>query len=604
MSCRSIRGNACKIVGGSSLAWIKEEDLKAIRQQADIVEILDQYVTLEKKGRSYVAVCPFHDDHDPSLSISTEKQIFKCFVCGTGGNVFSFVQQIENITFPEAVVKIADMIGYPLQMEGQDFSVKENENQPLFDVLQNYIRFLQYELQSQDGLLAMDYLQKRKMNEDVIRRFEIGYAPDIQRNTQFLQAQNISEQIGKDTGVLMEGRAVFHDRITIPIHDENGNPLGFTARTLSKNEDVPKYINTSQTKIYEKGNVVFNYHRAKSFARKNKRCILAEGAMDVLAFEKADIHESVACLGTACTNQQLLLLKRLQVPIVVCYDGDKAGQNATYKFVKLAINQHMDVQVVKNDTGLDPDEIFDQQGKEGLSAFVSKTISVVDFLFDYGQTYYNLENYDDRKTFGQEMFEVIHKTCQAFEKPAYFQRLKTLTGFDFSKMELERERPQVPRPTSASRRIPLTPMKESGRTQAEKAVLSMMLISKMACNRFKDEVGYFQNGQIRDLANYIYDAYRQYTKLDLDILLARIDDENTRNFLMKFWEDPMRMRVFNEDYLNDGLLKIQKCIVEDELIQIKRHMATTQSPEEKEKWMKKRQSVVLKREELNKRRKS
>ncbi|MBP3853316.1 MAG: DNA primase, partial [Erysipelotrichaceae bacterium] len=470
------------------MSWIKEEDLKAIRQQADIVDILSQYLTLEKKGRSYVAVCPFHDDHDPSLSISTDKQIFKCFVCGTGGNVFSFVQKMENISFPEAVVKVAELIGYPLNVSKDVFAPKENKNQKLFDVVQLYIRFLQYELNSKEGRLALDYLQKRKINEDILRRFEFGYAPDREKSVNYLKAKQVDDSQGEKTGLLRDGQAVFHNRIMIPIHDEHGNPVGFTARTLTTDKSEPKYVNTAQTEIYEKGNIVFNYHRAKDFCRKNKRCILTEGAMDVIAFEKADIHESVACLGTACTAQQLNLLKQLRVPITICYDGDRAGQEATYKFAKMAIANRMDVTVVKNDTGKDPDEIYDESGKEGLAAFVSKTISVVDFLFDYGSVTYNLDNYDERKTFAQEMFSVISAVCQGFEKPAYYQKLNSLTGYDFSNMEPEK--PAVPKPARQAARIPLAPVKESGRLKAEKVVLSMMLVSPKACERFKEEVGF------------------------------------------------------------------------------------------------------------------
>ena len=189
------------------MSWIREEDMRAIRQQADIVDVMSHYLSLNKKGKNYVAVCPFHDDHDPSLSISTDKQIFKCFVCGTGGDVFGFVQKIENISFPEAVVKVAEMIGYPLHV---DLSIEQKvpEEQPYFDVLESYIRFCAYELQSEEGLVCQEYLQKRQINEDIRNRFQIGYAPASERSLNFFRAKRYSEDYlnrkGRDNSPILQ----------------------------------------------------------------------------------------------------------------------------------------------------------------------------------------------------------------------------------------------------------------------------------------------------------------------------------------------------------------------------------------------------------------
>lgn len=560
------------------MSWINDKDLEAIRKQANIVDVISQYLTLEKKNKSYVALCPFHDDHNPSLNINTDKQIFKCFTCGTGGDVFGFVQKIENISFPEAVVKVAQMIGYQLDTPQNSFAPKVHKHQETFDLLQKYIKYTQYELVSQDGVLAMEYLRKRHINEDVIRRFEIGYVPNQKQATQYLLAQNLTDP---KCGLLADGRAVFHDRITIPIHDENGHPLAFTARTLSTSKEVPKYINTAQTEIYEKGKVVFNYHRAKSFCRKNKRCILTEGAMDVLAFEKADIHESVACLGTAMTSTQLNLLKRLQVVITVCYDGDKAGQAATNKFIEMAVDNRIDVQIVKNDTGKDPDEIYEESGKDGLKAFVEKTVSVVEFLFDYGPTIYNLENYEERRQFGQKMHRFIEATCQGFEKPGFYQRLQTMTGFDFSHEKLS-PKTNVPKPTRPKVQVARNSQQNnSPRYLAEKAVIEMMLLSQEACNRFKDEIGYFDDERLGDVANYIYDAYREYNRLNQDILLARMDDESTRTTFQDLWNRINTNQKYNEDYLNDAIKKIRYCQIEQDIEAVSQKILMETDPEKK-----------------------
>ena len=267
--------------------------MKAIRQQADIVDIISQYISLDKKGKDYKGVCPFHDDHDPSMSVSVDKQIFKCFVCGTGGNAFTFVQKMESCSFPEAVYKVATMIGYPLSIQNQTFHERVDENQVLYDALHTYIDFTQYELNSESGANCLRYLKNRHISNEMIQKFQLGYAPDASYSMRFLNAKQIPIPVLKNTGLIFDElnpNIVFHDRFMIPIHDENGKPVGFSARRLSEDKDIPKYINTSQTPLYEKGNLIFNYHRAKETCRKEQRCILVEGAMDVLAYEKAGIH--------------------------------------------------------------------------------------------------------------------------------------------------------------------------------------------------------------------------------------------------------------------------------------------------------------------------
>ena len=583
------------------MSWISEEDIKAIRQQADIVDVMSRYITLEKQGKNYKAICPFHDDHDPSLSISTDKQIFKCFVCGTGGNVFTFVQKIENISFLEAVCKVAELIHYPLHMDKSQFQPKVDQNQPLYDCIQSYIRFLTFELESENGESVKRYLSQRKINEDIIKRFEIGYAPESSRSVKYLKAKGFNEQILTDTGLIrthnLNTYAVFDNRLMIPIHDENGNPVGFTARRLNEDKDVAKYINTSETKIYHKGNLIFNYHRAKEFAKKNKRCILVEGAMDVIAFEKADIHESIACLGTACTKEQMALLKRLNVPLVVCYDGDKAGKAATYKFGKLAVDYGLNFSIVKNTTGKDPDEIFNELGKDELYLSVHKTVSFVEFLLDYLPNQYDLDNYEDKKKFTSEMQSFIERTCTDFEKADYYSRIKDLTGFDLS-----HQNQNIPVSKKESRNKPavvrnIEPLK-NGRTLAEHGVLWMILNSKLAADQFKDQIGFFQDPVCEELSLYCYDMYRNMDHIDFDVLMGYIEKEDVRNLLVSLMENPFHVDGYNEDFFNDSLMKIKECTLQDQIDQINNEIKNVQDPLIKISLASKKQELIIQRNEI------
>ena len=583
------------------MSWISEDDIKAIRQQADIVDVMSRYITLEKQGKNYKAICPFHDDHDPSLSISTDKQIFKCFVCGTGGNVFTFVQKIENISFLEAVCKVAELIHYPLHMDKSQFQPKVDQNQPLYDCIQSYIRFLTFELESENGESVKRYLSQRKINEDIIKRFEIGYAPESSRSVKYLKAKGFNEQILTDTGLIrthnLNTYAVFDNRLMIPIHDENGNPVGFTARRLNEDKDVAKYINTSETKIYHKGNLIFNYHRAKEFAKKNKRCILVEGAMDVIAFEKADIHESIACLGTACTKEQMALLKRLNVPLVVCYDGDKAGKAATYKFGKLAVDYGLNFSIVKNTTGKDPDEIFNELGKDELYLSVHKTVSFVEFLLDYLPNQYDLDNYEDKKKFTSEMQSFIERTCTDFEKADYYSRIKDLTGFDLS-----HQNQNIPVSKKESRNNAavvrnIEPLK-NGRTLAEHGVLWMILNSKLAADQFKDQIGFFQDPVCEELSLYCYDMYRNMDHIDFDVLMSYIEKEDVRNLLVSLMENPFHVDGYNEDFFNDSLMKIKECTLQAQIDNLNDQIKNVQDPMLKISLASKKQELIIQRNEI------
>lgn len=582
------------------MSWISEDDIKAIRQQADIVDVMSRYITLEKKGKDYKAICPFHDDHDPSLSISTDKQIFKCFVCGTGGNVFTFVQKIENISFLEAVCKVAELIHYPLHVDTKQFQPKVDINQPYYDCIQSYIRFLTFELESEDGEKVKRYLSQRKINEDIIKRFEIGYAPESSRSVKYLKAKGFNEQILTETGLIrthdLDTYAVFDQRLMIPIHDENGNPVGFTARRLNEDKETAKYINTSETKIYHKGNLIFNYHRAKEFAKKNKRCILVEGAMDVIAFEKADIHESIACLGTACTKEQITLLKRLNVPLVICYDGDRAGKAATYKFGKLAVDYGLNFSIVKNTTGKDPDEIFNELGKDELYLSVHKTISFVEFLIEYLPNQYDLDNYEDKKKFTTEMQSFIERTCTDFEKADYYSRIRDLTGFDLSN-QTSRIIPQKESPKKQAPMYSIEPLK-NGRTLAEHGALLMILNSKMAADQFKDQIGFFQDPICEELSLYCYDMYRSMDHIDFDVLMSHIEREEVRNLLVTLMENPFHVYEYNEDFFNDSLRKIKECTLQAQIDNLNDQIKNVQDPMLKISLASKKQELIIQRNEI------
>lgn len=598
------------------MARLSEQEINQIRAKADIVDVIGRYVPLTRKGKNYACTCPFHDDHDPSLSISTDKQIYKCFVCGAGGNVFSFVQNYEKISFIEAVYKVAEYAGVTME---HTLNIPERKKDPHVEALQkackDTIEFTHYQLDTLDAKHVKEYLLKRNLTEDIIKTFELGYNPQHDTLYKFLHAKK-----HKDEDIVGAGLArlttigmkdVFANRIMIPIHNEFGEPVGFSARRVEENEEA-KYINTTETDIYKKGNLVFNYHRAKMIARKEKKVFLVEGAMDVLALEKVDVHNSIATLGTAITKEQMHLLNMLHVPIVVCYDGDKAGKNATYKFGKMAREHSLAFEIVDNKFGLDPDEVIDVYGKEELLQMVNRTISWIDYLFEFLLTRYNLENYTQKKEFAVEMAEEINALQNDFEKQSYFVRLRQLTDFDmqvgntpdvksfdeqssYRGKTTKRAEAETAR-TSYPKRNFLT-FPKSGRSHAEHEILSQMVSGIAASNYFKEELGFLKNDISNKLAIYIIDYYRSHTQLQVADLLDIIQEDAVKGLLLEIanWElarDEVNMLV-----LKESIAKVKSCFIDDKIQLLNEQIKTIHDPMEKAKLAMEKNQLIKEREE-------
>lgn len=581
------------------MARLSEQEISQIRAKADIVDVIGRYVPLTRKGKSYKCVCPFHDDHDPSMSIAADKQIYKCFVCGAGGNVFMFVQNYEKISFIEAVYKVAEYAGVTLE-HTLDVTprIKDPHLQALHKACREAIEFTHYQLDTLDAKNVKEYLMRRNITEEIIKRFEIGYNPMDDALYRFLHAKKHADDDLVSAGLVrvtsLGMKDVFSHRIMIPIHDEFGEPVGFTARRVAENEEA-KYINTTETDIYKKGNLIFNYHRAKQEARKAKKAYLVEGAMDVLALEKVELHNAVATLGTAMTKEQLRLLQLLHVPIVVCYDGDKAGRNATYKFGKMAREAQLPFEIVDNKYGLDPDEVIDVYGKDELRALLDKTISWIDFLFEYLLGRYNLDNYSQKKEFAQEMALEIQALQDDFEKQSYFIRLRELTEFDMQVEQPKEERRAIHQPQPPRQSFLTFP--KSGRSHAEHEILSQMLNGIAASNLFKEELGFLKDDTGNKLAMYIIDYYRTHTTLAVAELLDVIWEEDVKALLLEIANWELAREDVDMAVLQEAIAKEKSCFLDDKIQLLNKKIRSVNDPMEKAKLAVEKNQLIKEREE-------
>ncbi len=570
---------------------IPEQDIQNIRERIDIVDVIGKVVPLEKHGKEYRGICPFHDDHSPSMNVSPEKQIYKCYACGAGGNVFTFLQNYDHITFLEAVKKAAEMIHYPLPEFTSSKEKPVSPLTPLYQTLDQFTAYCQYELTSSDGKEAMAYLQSRKFDEATLSKYQIGFAPDRDMEMQYLKAKFQDLSLCERTGLIQStgnhAHPVFVDRIMIPIHDPAGHPVGYTARILPGSPQQAKYINTTQTELYEKGRLIFNYHRAVKAARKAGRLILCEGAMDVLGLAKAGLDEGIANLGTACTKEQMNLILQAGVPVVVFYDQDSAGQKAAWNFGQKAMQAGLRFSIVRQSIAKDPDEVFIARGKDGVLEAVSSTISYAEFAFDYLQSQYDLNNYEDKKNYAKAIESLIRTTLESYEQPAMLERLQQLTGFSFDEQPIENNGWQNPRQTdrpwkskfskgkrssrSQAAQMPLPPALK-GREQAEKAVCWAMMFSEDYQREFMAGNVFLQNPICSRLSGYLNLAYKTSDELDVVALQSEIKEPEVRDLLIELseWPDYSDVAPF---LFQDAVRKIQKDILNHENERLSRNLS-------------------------------
>ncbi|MDH6366773.1 MULTISPECIES: DNA primase [unclassified Breznakia] len=563
------------------MARIPENVINDIRNKSDIVDVISHYMPLDKKGKNYAGVCPFHDDHDPSMSVHVDKQIYRCFACGAGGNVFTFVQNYENVGFVEAVKRVAEIENIPFDYDvGSSVPKVDPAKKALYNVLNDAIEFTSYELKSQEGKPFYEYLKSRNINDAILEKFQIGYNPINDKLYHFLHAKKHSDEDIIKTGVVrltQQGlRDVFYHRFMIPIHDSYGNPVGFTARIIDASSDA-KYINTSDTPIYSKGHLLFNYHRAKDEARKSGIIYVVEGAMDVLALEKAGITNGVATLGTAATDSQCKLIRYTNAKVYLFYDGDKAGQEATYKFGLLSQKQGLQVEVVKNELGLDPDEIIETYGIEELQSICKKTISWIEFMMNYLAKKFNLANYSEKKEYAKLVGEQIAKLKDDFEKENYYSLLQEYSGFDLRNMN---QQPQTPTQTIVENTNVLR-KPQPGIEVAQYHILSQLLLAKQAGEIFRHELGFLPTDAYNQLALAMINHYREHDTIEVADLLNALEEKEMKELLLHVVDWKLAYPEYSDVLLRDSIKKIKRCMMDEKIKNLRQQATELSDPKQK-----------------------
>ena len=428
---------------------IPEEKVEQVRSAVNIADFIGQYVQLKKAGKNLFGLCPFHEERTPSFSVNEQKQIFHCFSCGRGGNVFSFIMDLENLSFPEAVVKVADFghIDLPASYtaQSQPAAPKDQQQADLLKLYSDSAKMYQHILVNTElGELALKYLHERGLDDETIKTFGIGYAPANQLLLDFFKEHQTDYQLLRQSGLFIENQAGdlrdrFVDRVLFPIKDASGRVIAFSGRILKKSPNEPKYLNSPETKLFNKRSVLFNFDLARGPIRQQKSVVLFEGFMDVIAAYRSGIQNGVASMGTSLTDEQIYMLERVTDTLYFCYDSDMPGQKATDRALKLlGGNSRLNLGVIQMPDGMDPDEYLRAQGQEKfVQVFEDGKQTPTAFEMQYLKHDLNLQNTPDQLTYLQAVLQQLAQLSSSVEQDLYLNQL--VAEFDLDKDDLKQQ---------------------------------------------------------------------------------------------------------------------------------------------------------------------
>lgn len=427
---------------------IPEDFISEVRSNVNIVDVISQYVSLEKKGKDYIGLCPFHQEKTPSFTVNADKQFFKCFGCGKGGNVFKFLMYKDDLTFPESVERVAEFAHIAMPNGyGHNSGTKLN---PLMQMHQDAVDFYhRVLLTTKAGERGMQYAQKRELDQEILDHFKIGYAPKADNVLiTYLRSKGYQDDDLAQSGLFVQARDGqlydrFRDRLMFPLDNENGRTIGFSGRRISDDKTEAKYMNSPETGIFTKSKVLFHFAEAKKAARGEGHLVLYEGYMDVIAAYKAGVKSGIASMGTSLTDDQIYLLRRITPNIIINYDGDDPGVHAEERAARMFNKDgNFNLGIVVLPEKLDPDEYVKKYGAEKYLEEVKGALTPTDFFLKRLEQKYNLENDREKIAYLGEAVKEIAQVRNPVEQDMYTEKLAKSSGVSIAslKANLAKER--------------------------------------------------------------------------------------------------------------------------------------------------------------------
>lgn len=524
--------------------------IEEIKQKANIVDVISRYINVIKKGNNYVAICPFHSDTNPSMNISVDKQIYKCFSCGAGGNVFTFVSEYEKINFIDAVKKVASYINYDLSSYNLEETKKEDPlKKKLLSLVKDTCDFYNYSLLNTNNA-GIEYLKNRGINDDIIAHFKLGYSSeDSTKLLKYLNQKGYSVEDIVNAGIGLNNNGFndrFYGRVIFPLADLNGNVVAFSARRIS-DEKTSKYINSNENLLFNKSECLYNYHEAKTYILQNKLVYIVEGFMDTIALYKANIKNVVATMGVNLSKQHIRALEKLGCKVVLSLDSDEAGQNAMFKLVETLKNTNLDVRVTGvSKGGKDLDEIYNLEGEKGVREFVEKTYSINEFKLEHKLSKTNLNNYLERSELIKYVATIAqNEITDKIERENFIIMASAKIGCN--KELISENIDNLKRKVVKSLRVVETKNNNNRYYIAEIEIIKEMLFSKDATYYYITNLGYMLDNVNRSIATYIVDYYYKQQEWDGKKIIDSIKEDNIKKAALKIYNDDGIAKKFNKD---------------------------------------------------------
>lgn len=567
------------------MAIISQEEINNIRSSVDIVDIISGYLPLTPKGKNFFGVCPFHDDNHPSMSVSKEKQIYTCFSCGASGNVFKFVMDYENITFPESVKLVAEKAGIDVDISlSKSNGIQKNQN--LYDIYSVATKLYQNNINTKEGQDAKAYLKSRNIDDSIIKEFGIGLSSKT-RNilTKLLVKKKFSYNDLLKSGLVIkngpEYMDIYFNRIMFPLWDIKGNIVGFSGRVYNGQTDY-KYINTKETEIFKKGELLYNYHRAKDECRKTGKVIVMEGFMDVIRSYTIGYKNVIASMGTAITKEQALLIKRLAPEVILLFDGDKAGAKATNSCIdelaKIGVNPH----IVRLEDNLDPDEYILKYGKEKFDYKINNPISVMDFKMQQMKQDKDLSSNEDLSKYVNGIIKELVNIDDDIMRELTLKKVSDESGLDLKFLKDKLDNLSSEKEENIVKKIYKEPVKPkvilNKYTVAERNLLYYMLKSPEVIKMYDKKITYMPTESYRMLGRQISYFYKINGYISVADLMSEIASSED---LIKALGDIASMELkeeYSKEEINDYIMAIREYNLNYEKDRLTREMKATPDP--------------------------
>ena len=529
---------------------LTQEQINEIRNSVNIVDVISSYVSLTPKGKNYFGICPFHDDSNPSMSVSPERQIYKCFSCGATGTVFKFIMDFENVSFREAVQKVADLGGIKINLGKVKAVKKSPELHQIYDLS---LKFYINNINTPQDKKAKEYLKNRDVDESIIKEFQIGLSLENDRDLSKILLSKFKPEDVLESGLVKKNDYgyydLFYNRIMFPLYDLNGEVVAYSGRIYDR-QDNSKYVNTRETPIFKKGELLYNYHRAKEPARQKNQIIVVEGFMAAIRTYINGYKNVVATMGTAVTKTQAHLIKRLAKEVIICFDGDEAGAKGTMSFINELNDIGVIPKVVRLEDNLDPDDYIRQRGKNAFVNKISHPMSALEFKLSYFKKGKDLQNSADLATYIKEVIGEINKINDDILREVTISKVAEESGID--KELLKSHLTETPKKITVSPKIANTI--KSKYEKAEAALVYHMLSSSEVIKMYDHKVTYMPTTEYRLLAREINEFYKKnsyineadfldYIEYDKDIM-ATIQKINQNNFSDEYSKEEIN------DYIN------------------------------------------------------